>query len=294
MEDLFLQILEIQQKLKQKCKTSSNPTIRQTFKSGYVSFDKTDQFDIENDPPYIELQKMYDDIISSFFYDDDILAKIALDLSADLYNDTCELLVKEEFDSLNKLYTAYLLTPVFKKKIKRYMPNNPKIKKLISLIDNKSENYNKMLLSILLFLHFKKNNTNTFIDNKFIKTEYYKSIYGELPTYRNGIPSQLTDIKLHLLNDLISNKSVLEKLLRLSDLLRIVYNEYIKSSEPKTFTEDSFNAFDVELKKEEPIDYALIKLFFDQKELTVITVMLQIKLNGNEKLKQLWDSIRTP
>ena len=294
MEELCRQILKIQEELDKKCKKSTNPTIRQTFKSGYVSFDKTDQFDIENDPPYKELQKMYDDIINSFYYSTDILAKIALDLSADLYNDTCELLVKEEFDPLNKLYTQYLLNPVFKKKIKRYIPNNPKIKKLVSLIDNKSENYNKMLLSILLFLNFKKLNSEILIDNKFIKTEYYKSIYGEMTIYRNSIPTELTDIKLKLLNDLISNKSVLEKLVRVSDLLRSVYNEYNKSSELKQFTEQSFNAFNDELQKDDPIDYALIKLFFNQEELNVITVMLQSKVGGNQKLSQLWESIRTP
>ena len=209
-------------------KNSSAKTIMsESLKSGNIVYIKSSEY--EPDPDYMALQAKYNDIISSFNYDLPILAKIATDLGSDLYYNKAELLVKEEFDELNPLFVAYLGTDIFKKKIETYMPSTKKIQEIVHLFKSEEtpENYNKRLLTILLFLKFKKNTDMGYVDKKYIKSsDYYIASYGLLPdNYRSSFDvGLLEEITSAIAPELITGTNTI-----ITQLLSIIIKMYHKT-----------------------------------------------------------------
>jgi hypothetical protein len=211
---------------------SAKTIMSESLNSGKIVYFKA--ADYEPDPDYIALQAKYNDIISSFNYDLPILAKIATDLGSDLYYNKAELLVKEEFDDLNSLFVAYLNDETFKKKIETYMPSTKKIQEIIQVFKSEEipENYNKRLLTILLFLKFKKNTDMGYVDKKYIKTsDYYIASYGSLPdNYRSSFDvGLLEEITSAIAPELITGTNTI-----ITQLLSIIIKMYHKTINQST------------------------------------------------------------
>ena len=206
---------------------SATKIMSESLNSGKIVYFKA--ADYEPDPDYMALQTKYNDIISSFNYDLPILAKIATDLGSDLYYNKAELLVQEEFNELNALFVAYLASDIFKKKIETYMPSTKKIQEIVQVLKSEEtpENYNKRLLSILLFLKFKKNTDMGYVDKKYIKSsDYYIASYGSLPdNYRSSFDvGLLEEITSAIAPELITGTNTI-----ITQLLSIIIKMYHKT-----------------------------------------------------------------
>jgi len=206
---------------------SAKTIMSESLNSGKIVYFKA--ADYEPDPDYMALQAKYNDIISSFNYDLPILAKIATDLGSDLYYNKAELLVQEEFDELNALFVAYLASDIFKKKIEPYMPSTKKIQEIVQVFKSEEtpENYNKRLLTILLFLKFKKNTDMGYVDKKYIKSsDYYIASYGSLPdNYRSSFDvGLLEEITSAIAPELITGTNTI-----ITQLLSIIIKMYHKT-----------------------------------------------------------------
>jgi hypothetical protein len=215
---------------------SAKTIMTESLNSGKIVYFK--EADYEPDPDYMALQAKYNDIISSFNYDLPILAKIATDLGSDLYYNKAELLVSEEFNELNALFGAYLASDIFKKKIEKYMPSTKKIQEIVHLFKSEetSENYNKRLLTILLFLKFKKNTEMGYVDKKYIKSsDYYIASYGSLPdNYRSSFDvGLLEEITSEISPELITGTNTI-----ITQLLSIIIKMYHKTLIQNTGTYD--------------------------------------------------------
>jgi hypothetical protein len=206
----------------------NNPTAKtimsESLESGKIVYTKSGDYELDDD--YKELQTKYNEIISSFNYDTAILVQIATDLCADLYYNNSELLVKEEFDILNALFVTYLNDETFKKKIETYMPSNKKIQEIIQIFKSEEtpDNYNKRLLTILLFLKFKKVTDTQYVDKTYIKSnDYYIASYGPLEgNYRSSLDvGILEEIKSAMLPDLITGTQS-----NITHLLSIIFKMY--------------------------------------------------------------------
>jgi hypothetical protein len=215
---------------------SAQPIMTESLKSGKIVYIKSSEY--EPDPEYIALQAKYNDIISSFNYDLPILAKIGTDLGSDLYYNKAELLVQEEFDELNALFVTYLANETFKKKIEIYMPTSKKIQEIVQIFKSEEmpENYNKRLLTILLFLKFKKNTDMGYVDKKYIKSaDYYIASYGTLPdNYRSSFDvGLLEEITSAIAPELITGTNT-----NITQLLSIIIKMYHKTFNQTTSTYD--------------------------------------------------------
>lgn len=203
---------------------SAQKIMSESLQSGKIIYTKSGDYELDDE--YVALQTKYNEIISSFNYDTAILVQIATDLCADLYYNKSELLVQEEFDTLHPLFVAYLNEETFKIKIQTYMPSNKKIQEIIQIFKSEEtpDNYNKRLLTILLFLKFKKNTDTQYVDKTYIKgNDYYIASYGPLEgNYRSSLDvGILEEIKSAMLPDLITGTQS-----NITHLLSIIFKMY--------------------------------------------------------------------